>query len=547
MKLAVLVDNGSVQRFALDALDSIDSIDEISVFSCTNTRTRRRWLRHGAYYLLNLLSVRNRLTRSIHVSFGKKRVAEQVNFQSLYDGAWQVLPPHVVETLIAGEFDAVLKFGMGLLRVPPANELPIPILSYHHGDPSIYRGRPAGFWEMMEGAPVMGQMVQVIGDRLDSGLVAAYAETKVIPWSYRSTLVESYRHSPLIMGAAISNALNGTFFAKECQGRNYRLPSNTTVAVFIARMAGRFASRLLYGIFFEKRWRVSTAPVLSEAPSELLSEKFPRASTWRHLPVAPRYTFYADPFFCENPRGILVEALRRTSGCGDIVLIAGDEHRTLSAGAGHMSYPGTVQIGECEYVVPETAQWSEPLAYTIGADGLNLRTALRIEGNPRLVDPTIAVHENRLYLFGNIRSVGTNALYLWTSDALESVFKAHPASPIRISPKGARMAGHLIKHRNRLIRLGQDFSHGYGNGLILFEVETLNKDAYLERPIGTFCFRDRRGPHTLNFREREVVFDWYLERFTPLAGWRRFAAKVAARLASNPISKPNITEQKTVN
>ena len=83
LKLAVIVDNGAVQRFALDALDAITGTDEITVFSCTNTRLPKRWLRHGAYYALNLLTVRNRLTRFVPVTAGSKRVARQVEFESL--------------------------------------------------------------------------------------------------------------------------------------------------------------------------------------------------------------------------------------------------------------------------------------------------------------------------------------------------------------------------------------------------------------------------------------------------------------------------------
>jgi hypothetical protein len=58
LRLAVIVDGDAVQRFALDALDAVTGTDEITVYSCTNTRIRKRWFRHAAYYALNLLTVR---------------------------------------------------------------------------------------------------------------------------------------------------------------------------------------------------------------------------------------------------------------------------------------------------------------------------------------------------------------------------------------------------------------------------------------------------------------------------------------------------------
>lgn len=519
----MIADNRAVQRFVLDALNAIEGTDEISVFSCRNTRTRKRWLRHGLYYALNLLSVRNRFTRFVPLASGRKSISRQVDFTSNYEGAWQVLPPDVVKELSG--FDVILKFGMGLLRVPMRDQLPVPILSYHHGDPDRYRGRPAGFWEIADGAPVLGQMVQVIGNRLDAGEVVAYAETKVLPWSWRATLVESFRHSPLIINAAIANALSGNILSKPCLGRNCRLPSNLAVAGFTIRMAARFVRRLGYGAFFEKAWKVSTTPLASEQLPTLLEGTFPNAAQWRTLPVARGYAFYADPFF--SRQGILVEALSARTGRGEIVLVADGKDRRLSDGSGHMSYPATAHIGGREYVVPETARWSPPLACTIDSGGLKTEAILRIAGEARVVDPTLFACDGRLYLFGNIQALGSNTLHLWSADSLDGEFRLHPSSPVRISPEGGRMGGALVEHGPRLVRFGQDFSRGYGDGLIAFRVEELSATAYRERPIGRIRFQDRKGPHTLNFGDGEIVFDWYRDRFTLMAGVRRLLGRRA--------------------
>ena len=526
LKLAVIADNGLVQRFAIDALDAVVGTDELTVFSCTNSRSRRRWLRHGAYYALNLLTVRNQLTRFVPVNSGKKRIARRVDFESDYDGVWQVLPQHVLDELRGGGFDVILKFGMGLLRMPDIRQLSTPILSYHHGDPDRYRGRPAGFWEMWENQPVMGQIVQVISNRLDAGKVVAFAETKVFSWSYRSTLIEAFRHSPLIINTAIRNAFAGTYLDKESEGRNCRLPTNATVVRFIARTAAQSARRLLYGAFKEKKWRVSTAQIdESQALSTL-----PEPGSWQTLPIKAGYTFYADPFFCGED-SILVEALCARSGVGEIVRIEKDGHRTVLCGGGHISYPSTAFLGGREMILPEIASWSDPLAYVEDGDTLQVLTHLRIADRARVSDPTLWEWQSRLYLFGNDRSLGSNVLHLWVASSLEDEFALHPSSPIRISPEGSRMGGGIIDRDGRLFRLGQDFSHGYGDGLILFEIDELTPNAYSERVIGRVRFSDRRGPHTLNLRGNRVAFDWYRDRFSPLAGVRRFTGLLRRQLA----------------
>ena len=502
MRLAVIVDGEDVQRFALNALDAVTGTDEISLYSCTNTHIRKRWFRHAAYYALNLFTVRNRLTRTVPVACGKKRINRHRAFASEYDGVWQVLPTAIVEEL--NEFDVVLKFGMGLLRVPPLEELSTPILSYHHGDPDRYRGRPAGFWEMTENAPVMGQVVQVIGNRLDAGKIVASAETKVFPWSYRATLLEAYRHSPLIMDSAVRNAISGVFLSKRCEGRNCRLPSNLAVAGFVIRMTAQAIRRLLYGAFWEKAWQVSKA---RKSP-EIASETLPPPGEWQTLPVASDYSFYADPFFSDQ--GVLVEALNRSSGLGEIVRIDEQGGRSLIVERGHISYPAAAKIAGREVVVPEVASWSGPRLYSLGRTGSKLIGQLRIEGGTRVSDPTLFERNRRIFLFGNDREAGSSVLHLWSSDSLEGEFRLHPASPIRISPGGSRMGGNLIEQNGRLYRLGQDFTRDYGDGLVLFEIGELSATSYSESLVRRIRFLDRKGPHTLNIRSDEIVFDPYL-------------------------------------
>lgn len=530
LKIAVFADDGQVQKFARDALDAVEGCDAVTVFSCTNTHRRKQAVRHGLYYALNLLSIRNPETRGVPVSGGTKRVAEMIAFESEYEGVWQKLPDHVIERLREGGFDVILKFGLGLLRVPPPEMLSAPILSYHHGDPDHYRGRPAGFWEMIDGHPVMGQIVQAIGNKLDAGRVLAFAETKVHAHSYKATLVESFRHSPLIINQAIRNALAGVSLPKPCDGRNFRLPSNLRVARFLLRMARKAAGRLVYGAFFEKKWSVSLAPAPDAGVAGLFGgAPFPPAREWQTLEAAPAYTFYADPFFSAHPPGLLVEAMNRRTGLGEIVLIEDEEHIAVSGFGGHASYPFTFPYDGGQVVIPETSDWSPLIAYRIEGGRMVPVLTLDLPGGRDLLDPTFLEHDGRVYLFGNLASTGSHALNLWTAEAIDAPFSLHPASPLLVSPRGGRMGGAILREGGRLIRIGQDFEAGYGDGLCAFEIEELSEAGYRERPLGTLTLGDRSGPHTLNVQGNMILFDWYREKFALGAGLRRWRARRAVR------------------
>jgi hypothetical protein len=519
LKIALLIDDGALACFERAALLTVADGATIEVFSCTNTRHRRRPFRHGLYYLLNAFSIRNRWSRPVPLEGSDLPIAGRVDFEAEEEGSWQSLPAAVLARLRAAAPDVILKFGMGLLRVPDG--IGAPILSYHHGDPDKYRGRPAGFYELLNGEAVMGQIVQKLGNRLDAGEVLAFGETRVFAHSYRATMVEAYRHSPFLLRQAVRNALAGEAIPKPSSGRNYRLPSNLLVARFLLRMARAAARRLLYGAFVEKRWDVALAP--APAGDALpVSEMFPAEQEWKRIEKRPGYTFYADPHFAADPSTLLVEAMNRRSGKGEILRVGADGgQRPLSDPRHHFSYPASVFEADAFYLVPEIAEWSTPRIYRVEEEGLAEVGPLRVAGAPRLVDPTLVRHEGRLYLFANDLAEGSSVLSLWSAPSLFDEFERHPASPIRVSPLGARMAGPIRRIGGALIRPGQDFGLAYGDGLLFFEIERLDRLCYAERPAGALRFASRRGPHTLDRAGGRLAFDYYEERFSLLAGLRR--------------------------
>jgi hypothetical protein len=518
-RVAVIIDGKSLSKFAAEALNLLSVSDEISIFSCTNTRPSRRPIKHGLYYLLNFVAMRNAWSRSVPIDSINKKIDKFVAFESEVEGQWQAFPSSVLDEL--AEFDIILKFGMGLTRVPEPERLAVPILSYHHGDPDHFRGRPAGFWEIMQRRPVMGQIVQILSDRLDQGSVVAFAQTKVFAHSYKGTLSEAYRHSPLLINSAVRYALSGDFIPKESHGELFRLPSNLTVLRFAARLALGSLRRAAYGAFMEKKWQVSVASAEKLAADQLTMGEFPPAAQWRMFPIPRDYLFFADPFFVEQPRGLMVEALNRRTGLGEVVRISEQGQRSVLAETDHLSYPFTFQVDGQQMLLPERSKSGPPTCYRIDNGRLEPCLVLRLSGKERVLDPTLIQHEDRWYLFGNCRDVGDNVLLLWSADSLTGTFNPHPMNPIRISPYGARMAGDFRRLNGRLLRYGQDFSGHYGDGIWEFAIDALSPTEFSERVIGTLRFADRRGPHTMNIRGGEVAFDWYVHRFSPLAGLRR--------------------------
>lgn len=531
--LILLIDGYTIHEWQRRAIEMLPLTDRIAVFSCTNTRMKRQLGKHWLYYGLNMLAVRNPLTRRVVVGDLGGRIISFDSFESEWDGNWQKLPTDVEQSMIAIGAVAVLKFGLGLMRVP--NSLKIPILSYHHGDPDHYRGRPAGFYEMADNAPRIGQIIQNISNRLDAGEVLAFAETRVIPHSWRKTLIEAFRHSPYLLPQALRNVERGIVIDKTRNGRNYRLPSNSKVAAHIARSAGAGLRRLAYGLLAEKQWRVGIINIAGVENAIALASgalRFPVMETWQNQPPIDGYSFLADPFFAPDG-SLLVEAMPERTGRGKLLHIGQNGPRTISQSPGHHSYPAIVYEKDIAYCVPEIADWSPPLAYRIenGADGelrLSEPTSLRLPPNLRLTDPTFFWWNDRLWLFANSKQEGSNVLRLWSATGLFEGFVEHPESPVRISPEGARMAGAVLSHQDRQYRVGQRFDRDYGNGVSLFEIKVLTEERYEEAKVGSLVFEGCKGPHSFNLDpdSGKIAFDWYLERITPIAGLRRLRSRL---------------------
>ena len=518
MKIALLIDGGSIARWQADAIEKLGPGFRFTIFNCTNHRAGKRKVRHSLYYLLNILSLRTRLTRRLGVPTSLA-VEDQQNFECEYEGAWQRLPDDLIERLNGLDLDCIVKFGMGLLRVPSALRLPTPILSYHHGDPRTFRGRPAGFYETLQGKRVIGQVIQKLSNTLDAGAVLAFAETKVHPHSYRQTMIEAFGASSYLLPQALRNAANPTPLSIEPNGKNYRLPSNWTVTRFAARSVSAKLRRLAYGMFIEKAWQVAEAPLPHDEAS--LFDTFPDPSSWRTLPQPAGYRFLADPFPHPSGEGVLVEALSSRNGRGEILHLGASGPRVLLSGKGHFSYPSTLLTNGEALLVPEVCGWSEPTLFRLAGDNASEVGQIDIDGNPRLIDPTLFERDGTTYLFANRLSEGHSILRLWYSNSAFDRFTEHPASPIRISPVGSRMGGAIVTLKGDSYRVGQDFSGQYGDGILLLRIRELSRTAYDEIPIKELRFGDRHGPHTLNLSERSILFDYYTNRFSLSAGVRR--------------------------
>ena len=151
----------------------------------------------------------------------------------------------------------------------------------------------------------------------------------------------------------------------------------------------------------------------------------------------------------------------------------------------HLSYPNVFKWKEDYYLIPESlADRSVRLYKAIHfPDGWQFVKPI-ITDRP-LVDSTVLTHQGLLWLFSS--SPDNQNLYLFYADRPEGPWREHPGSPIVSgNSRDARPAGNILDTGDRLIRFSQDsqeYGEKYGKAVRGFEILTLTREEYRERPL----------------------------------------------------------------
>ena len=515
LKTAIIVDNQLLSKWQLDALNEVsEKINLKLILNCQNTSNKRKIFKNFFYYVLNYFSIRNNYSKKVKLNLSEVQI---INFNSIYKEEWQYLPKKIVDQLISKKINLVVKFGMNLLKINDEIKN-LPILSYHHGDPSKYRGRPAGFYEIFNSEKTVGIVVQQLSNKLDAGDILAFADSKIVNYSYKKTVINFYANSKYLLSKAIDNLLQKKDLKITKNGKIHKLPSNLKIIHFLLLLFLNFNRKIIYGLFFEKKWKVG-----------LIKNKFIfngcetiSINKINKIPINKKYNFYADPFFSFDKNNIRLEALNKFNGLGEIleISIKNFNKQKLLLSKNHYSYPFSFIYKEKEYLLPEVASHTNQYILNI-----NNKEKFFIKGleKERIVDATFFEYKKYWYLFFGKKNSASTILNLWISISPFSEFKPHPMTPIVISPKNARMAGNILYFNNRLLRFGQNNEDQYGESLSIQEIDKLTPKEYSEKCVGYIKIDQFKGPHTLNFNFNNnfIVFDYYNNKFSLFAGIRR--------------------------
>jgi len=425
-----------------------------------------------------------------------------------------------LERLREYKLDVALRFGFRILKGPVLQTARFGVWSFHHGDSSVNRGGPAGFWEIMEGEPVTGAMLQVLSEELDNGQIIFRSWS---PTSDRFSARLNRNHYYWKVSTFVMRALKRIHAGEELvEADSYTPYSNQLYTTPTNRQMMRLASNLAAKYVVSKARSVHQFHQWSLAYRFKTGKDDPNNSFYKfNFIIPPKDRFWADPFpiRVNDKYFVFIEEYLNATRKGHISVIEvsrGGHSKpvTVLEKNYHLSYPCIFWFQEVLYMIPETRDNQTVELYRCTEFPTRWELDTVLFENVNATDATVMEHNGKWWMFVNLGQkeypTDWDELSLFYADSPKGPWQAHKRNPIKSDVRGSRPAGHVFNWRGHLYRPAQNSSKFYGYGMSINKIKEMSTENYEEELAATILPRWNPrviGTHTLNSCEDLTVID----------------------------------------
>jgi hypothetical protein len=438
------------------------------------------------------------------------------------------------EAVLRYDLDVAVRLGFRILKGKALQIARYGVWSYHHGDNSLYRGGPAGFWEVMEGRPTTGAILQVLTEELDDGQVLARRLGRTERNSVAVNRDCCHWHSvPMVarklrdlheLGPAGLNCPGEAETFRPYSQRLYTTPNDRAMIGPLTGMIGRRLKSYARVVSTVNQWMLAYR--LHRGAHR--NSSTPATSFYNFKPlIPPRDRFWADPFpIVRNGRcHLFIEEYPYATGRGHIsVMELGTDNEWSTPSPVltlpyHLSYPFVFEWQNDLFMIPETGEnRTVELHRCVGfPDRWELDTVLLHDVNA--VDATLLERGGRWWMFVNLAHSSSRdldeELSLFYATTPRGPWTPHRRNPVKADVRSSRPAGRLFELGGELYRPTQDCALRYGHAVALNRVLQLDEDMYREVEVSRILPHWLPGllaTHTLNSARGITVVDGLLRR-----------------------------------
>jgi hypothetical protein len=423
------------------------------------------------------------------------------------------------------DLDVALCFGFRILKGDALKLAHHGIWSFHHGDNVVNRGGPAGFWEVMDGVPVTGSVLQILTEDLDNGRVIYRSWSPTSDrFSVKANRNNLYWKSCAFVLRKLKDLADGQpICTPEGQvyspyyNRLFRMPTNIEMFSRLSRLGTKYAVGKVQSALSTDQW--SLAYRFRSGPADT-NNTFYR---FKNL-IPPKDRFWADP--CVVQAGdrfyVFLEEYLKETGKGHISVVELDRKGVVSGPAKvldreyHLSYPFVFEWNNNYYMVPESAANKTVELYRCKSFPFEWELEKVLLADVRAKDATLAEVDGRWWMFVSIAEHSIpDELYLFSADSPLGPWTPHQRNPVKSDVRGSRPAGGLFNWNGELYRPAQNSSGRYGYAISLNRVTRLDDEGFAEEQVSEILPNwDKRllGTHTISIAGDLTVIDCLMKR-----------------------------------
>jgi len=423
------------------------------------------------------------------------------------------------------DLDVALCFGFRILKGEALSIARHGVWSFHHGDNMVNRGGPAAFWEVMNGEPVTGSVLQVLTEDLDNGRViyrswsptadrfSVKANRNNLYWKSAAFVVRKLRD--LAEGLPVLPDEKQLY--RPYSDRLYRMPTNGEMFSRLSRLGARYvASKFEYALNSDQwalAYRFRTGP--GDANNTLYRFK-------RLLP--PKDRFWADPFALkvDDHYYVFIEELLYDTNKGHISVMEMDRKGVVKGPTKvlereyHLSYPFVFQWKGEYYMVPESAANKTIELYRARSFPFKWQLEKVLMTDVRAKDATLAEIDGKWWMFVSMSEHSIpDELFLFSADTPFGPWTPHRRNPVKSDVRGSRPAGALFEWNEDVYRPAQDSSGRYGYAISINRITQLDDEQFQEEQVSTILpnwEKDLLATHTISIAGDLTVVDCLIKR-----------------------------------
>lgn len=437
-------------------------------------------------------------------------------------GAGERVAAADVEAIRACHLDVALRLGFG---TPAGSALGIArygIWSYRHGDHDLTRERAAGCWEVLDGDPITGSVLEVLNEELDRGRMLYRSFARTDSRSVRRNRNNYFSTASSFVVRKLRDLYEDGPAALPLDREDDRrppvvrkAPTNAQMVRGLSRLAGRFLHDTLQNVSHFEQWTVAFSFRKASQLSQNLQFLLPPADRFWADPFPVRhagryFVFLEESLFAEGKGRIAVTEVTADGAVGSPVTVLERPY--------HLSYPSIFEWRGSYFMVPETEGAGRIELYRCTSFPGEWQVEGVLLDDVHAFDSTIACVDGRWWMFTAIRAAGATSedeLFLFYADSPLGPWTAHRRNPVRSDVRAARPAGRLFERDGEWYRPAQDGSGRYGRAVAVQKVLRMDTHEYLEEEawrIDLSWDPDVKGVHTFNTAGALTVIDCRLRR-----------------------------------